>query len=190
MLVLIAGLFLFFVPHSVSIYNEPWRDRMAARLGERQWQGLYSLVALIGLILIIYGYDLARQAPIVIYEPPLTMRHITFVLMLPVFTLLIATYTPGRIHHSIKHPMLLATLIWAFAHLLANGTLADLLLFSAFFVWAAADRMSMSYRIQRPLPALPATGTNDAIAVVAGLGLYAGFLLGLHHWLFGVPLLK
>ncbi|MGE0081318.1 MAG: NnrU family protein, partial [Thiohalomonadaceae bacterium] len=157
---------------------------------ERRWQGIYSLVALAGVILIVYGYGAARQVPMVIYEPPPAMRHIAFLLMVPVFPLLIAAYAHGRIRDFTRHPMLLATSLWAFAHLLANGTLADLLLFGAFFVWAAADRVSMSYRIQRPLPEAPATRWNDAIAVVAGLALYAGFLFGLHGKLIGVPLLS
>lgn len=190
MLVMIAGLVLFFFPHSVSIFNEPWRDRMAAILGEARWKGIYAVIALLGVVLIVHGYGLARQDPIVIYQPPVALRHVTWLLMFPVFTLLIATYAPGRIGSFTRHPMLLATLIWAFAHLLANGTLADLLLFGTFFVWAAADRVSMSYRIQRPLPQAPATRANDVIAVVGGLGLYAAFLFGLHGWLFGVALIR
>lgn len=190
MLVLIAGLVLFFIPHSVSIFNEPWRDRMAVTFGEGRWKGIYSVVALVGFVLIIHGYGLAGQDPIVIYQPPVAMRHVTWLLMIPVFTLLIATYVPGWIGSFTRHPMLLATLAWAFAHLLANGTLADLMLFGAFFVWAAADRVSMSYRIQRPLPQAPATRANDVIAVFGGLGLYAAFLFGLHGWLFGVALIR
>lgn len=189
MLILLAGLILFFIPHSVSIISDPWRNRMAGRLGELRWQGLYSLVALAGLILIIQGYGLARQNPVVVYELPNGMRHITWLLMLPVFPLLIATYMPGHLSTIAKHPMLLATLLWAAAHLLVNGNLADLLLFGSFLIWATVDRISMSHRIQRPVPGLPRNRFNDLIAIVAGLGLYLGFLFGLHGWLFGVPLL-
>jgi uncharacterized membrane protein len=190
MSILIAGLILFFAPHTVSIVNDPWRNRMAARLGERTWQGLYSLVAIVGLALIVWGYGLARQEPTVVYVPPLWLRHVAWLLLLPIFPLLIATYAPGRIRGATRHPMLLATKLWAAAHLLANGMLADILLFGSFLVWAIADRISMKYRPQRPLPELPRTGLNDVIAVVAGLGLYAAFLFGLHGWLFGVPLLR
>jgi uncharacterized membrane protein len=160
---------------------------MAARLGEPRWQGLYSLVALAGFILILWGYGLARADPTVVYTPPPGMRHLTWLLMVPVFPLLIATYAPGRIRAITQHPMLLATLIWAVAHLLANGNLADLLLFGSFLIWAAADRLSMNHRVQRPLPELRTTA-NDVIAIVAGLGMYAAFLFGLHSWLIGVPL--
>lgn len=190
MLILLAGLILFFVPHSVSIVNEPWRNRMAKRLGEQRWQGLYSVVALTGFILIIWGYGLARQNPMVVYELPSSMRHIAWLLMLPVFPLLIATYAPGRIRAVAKHPMLLATMLWAAAHLLVNGTLPDLLLFGSFLIWAVTDRISMNHRIQRPLHELPSSNFNDIIATVAGLGLYLAFLFGLHGWLIGVPLLR
>ncbi|HEY0720671.1 MAG TPA: NnrU family protein [Gammaproteobacteria bacterium] len=190
MLILIAGLILFFIPHSVSIVNEPWRNRMAARLGEQRWQGLYSLVALAGFILIIWGYGLARADAAVVYTPAAGLRHLAWLLMLPVFPLLIATYAPGRLRTATKHPMLLATLLWSAAHLLVNGNLPDLLLFGTFFLWALADRISMTQRTQRPLQELPPSRFNDLIAIAAGLGLYLAFLFGVHGWLIGVPLLR
>lgn len=190
MLILITGLILFFVPHSVSIVNEPWRNRMAARLGEQRWQGLYSLLALAGFSLIIWGYALARRDPAVLYAPPPGMRHVAWLLLLPVFPLLIATYLPSRIRTATRHPMLLATMLWATAHLLVNGTLPDLLLFGSFLIWSVADRLSMQHRSQRPLPLLPRSRVNDLIIIVAGLALYLAFLFGLHGWLIGVPLLR
>lgn len=190
MLILFAGLILFFVPHSISMVNEPWRNRIAKRLGEQRWQAIYSVVALAGFILIIWGYGLARQEPAIVYAAPPAMRHVAWLLMLPVFPLLIATYAPGRLRTITKHPMLLATMLWAAAHLLDNGTLADLLLFGSFLIWAVADRISMTRRAQRPLHDLPRTRFNDLIAIVAGLGLYLAFMFGLHGWLIGVPLLQ
>jgi uncharacterized membrane protein len=106
--------------------------------------------------------------------------------MLPVFPLLVATYFPGRIQSLARHPMLLATILWGIAHLMANGTLADLLLFGSFLLWALADRISMTRRVQRPIQRAPPAAWNDAVALLAGLALYAGFLFGLHGWLFGV----
>ena len=183
---LIAGLVLFFAAHSVSIVNEPWRDRMVARMGELPWQGVYSLVALAGFGLIIWGYGLARQDPVVLYTPPLWLRHVSLLLLVFVFPLLLATYLPGRIQAVTKHPMLAATKIWAFAHLLANGMLADVVLFGSFLAWAIVDRISMKRRRQRPIPGAPPSKWNDAIVIVLGLGLYATFALWLHAWLFGV----
>jgi uncharacterized membrane protein len=184
--VLIAGLILFLAPHSVSIVNEPWRDRMVTRMGERTWQALYSLVAIGGFVLIVWGYGLARQDPIILYVSPLWLHHITLLLMIFVFPLLLAAYLPGRIKSATKHPMLAATKIWAFAHLLANGSLADVVLFGSFLVWAVVDRISMKHRKPRPIPGAPPSRLNDAIAVVVGLALYVAFVLWLHVRLFGV----
>lgn len=184
--VLIVGLILFFATHAVSIINEPWRDRVAARLGEWPWKGLYSLVAIAGLVLIVWGYGLARQEPVVLYTPPAWARHLGLLLMVPFFPLLLATYFPGRIQAATKHPMLAATKLWSLAHLLANGALADVTLFGAFLVWAVIDRISMQRRIQRPVPGAPASPWNDVVAVVSGLALYAIFVLWAHAWLFGV----
>ena len=186
MTTLILGLMLFFAVHSVSIASDSWRNRMAEHLGEWPWKGLYSLVALIGFALIVSGYGLARQEPVVLYSPPVWLHHLTFLVMLPVFPLLLAAYLPGRIQVLTSHPMLLATKLWAFGHLLANGTLADLILFGSFLAWAVADRISMKHRAQRPLPGAPPSKWNDTIAIVAGLVFYVVFFAWLHPWLIGV----
>ena len=183
MSLLIFGLVVFFAAHSVSIVNERWRDGMVARLGELPWRGLYSLV---GFVLIVWGYGLARQDPIVLYLPPLWLRHVALLLLLFVFPLLLAAYFPGRIKSVTKHPMLVATKLWGVAHLLANGTLADVLLFGGFVVWAVADRISMNRRNQRAIPGAPPSRFNDLVAVGGGLALYVVFVLWAHAWLFGV----
>ncbi|HEY0664040.1 MAG TPA: NnrU family protein [Thiobacillaceae bacterium] len=188
MRILLLGLVIFFGGHSVSIVSDAWRDRMAAKMGEWEWKALYSLVALVGVVLIAWGYGLARHDPVPVYAPPEWLRSVAMLLLIPVFPLLLATYLPGRIRAAAKHPMLAATQLWAFAHLLANGTLADLLLFGTFLAWAVADRLSMAHRTQRPVPALPASRANDLVAVAAGLALWAAFILWLHGWLIGVPL--
>jgi uncharacterized membrane protein len=186
MSVLIIGLVLFLAAHSVSIVNEPWRNKMVARLGEAPWQGLYALVSLAGFVLIVWGYGMARQAPVVLYVPPVWMRHVTLLLMIPVFPLLLAAYLPGRIKTAAKHPMLAAVKLWAFAHLLANGMLADVVLFGSFLAWAVVDRISLKRRVPRLVPGAPPSKLNDVIAVVGGLVLYVAFVLWLHLWLIGV----
>jgi len=185
---LIIGLCLFLGVHSVSIVNEPWRDQLVARIGLKSWKGIYSIISLVGFVLICWGYGLARENPISLYSPPSWMRHLTMLLMLFVFPLFLAANLPGRIKTAAKQPLLAATKIWAFAHLLANGTLADVLLFGSFLAWAVADRISMKHRIQRPIPGAPPSPYNDAIAVAAGLIIYAVFVVWGHRALFGVPL--
>jgi uncharacterized membrane protein len=183
---LVIGLVLFLGIHTVSIVAPQWRDGQVARLGEGPWKGIYSVVSAIGFALLIYGYGAARQNPVVLYTPPTALRHLALLLMLPVFPLLVAAYVPGRIKAMAKHPMLLATKFWALAHLLANGTLADVLLFGGFLAWAVADRISVKRRPARPIPGAPPRPYNDVIVVVIGLALYALFVMGAHRWLFGV----
>src|SRR6202795_1508316 len=186
MLLLIIGLVLFLGVHSVAILAPAWRVRSIHRLGERAWKGLYALVSLIGFILICYGFGLARHAPVFLYSPPTWLRHAASIVMLPVFPLLIAAYLPGRIKTAAKHPMLAAVKLWAFAHLLANGTLADLLLFGGFLAWAVADRVSLKRRSAQMLRTAPPGRWNDAIAVVLGLAVYALVMGWAHVRWFGV----
>ena len=184
--IFVIGLVLFLGIHTVSIVAPQWRDGQVARLGEGPWKGIYSVVSAIGFGLLIYGYGVARQNPVVLYTPPTALRHVALLLMLPVFPLLVAAYMPGRIKAIAKHPMLLATKFWALAHLLANGTLADVLLFGGFLAWAVADRISVKRRAARPIPGAPPRPFNDVIVVVVGLAVYALFVMGAHRWLFGV----
>ena len=183
----LAGLVIFFGVHSISIINDAWRIRAAARYGERAWQGGYGLIAFIGLFLIIHGYGIARLDTVVLYTPPDWLRQIAVVLLIPVFPLLFAAYLPGRIRSATRHPMLVATKLWATAHLLANGTLVDVLLFGAFLVWAVVDRISLNQRTPRPVPGAPPTAANDVIAIVLGLAVYLAFGFWLHLRLIGVP---
>ena len=185
MLLLVSGLILFFGIHSVSIVAPAWRNARAAR-GEGAWKGIYSLVSIAGFAMMLWGYGQARLSPVVLYSPPAGLRHLAVLLMLPVFPLLLATYLPGKIKAAARHPMLVATKLWALAHLLSNGTLADVLLFGAFLAWAVADRISMKRRTPRAVPGLPVGRINDAIVVVGGLALYAVTLFWLHRWLIGV----
>ena len=186
MSVLLLGLIIFLGVHSVSIVNEPWRDRMVARLGEWPWKALYALASLGGVVLVVWGYGLARHDPVVLYAAPLWLRHVALLLLVPIFPLLLAAYLPGRIQAAAKHPMLLATKLWAVAHLIVNGMLADVLLFGSFLAWAVADRISMKRRTQRPIASTRAAKANDIIVLVGGLALYVAFVLFLHAWLFGV----
>ncbi len=189
MLFLVIGLVLFFAIHSVSIINAGWRDNMAQRLGLAPWRVLYSLMSLGGLVLLIWGYGMARSDPVILYTSPSWLRYVNFLLMLFVFPLLIATYLPGKIRTTVKHPTFAAIKIWAFAHLLVNGRLADVLLFGCFLAWAVAGRISMKQRKQRPVMGVSAAPDNDLIAVLTGLGIYVLFFVVIHRWMTGIPLI-
>ena len=182
------GLVLFLGVHSLRLFADDWRTRTVSRIGEGAWKGLYAVVALAGFALIVWGYGLARQQPLVLWTPPAAMRHVAALLTLPAFVLLVAAYVPRNYFKArLHHPMLLATKLWALAHLLANGTLADVLLFGGFLVWAVADFAS-SRRRDRRLGTVFAAGTTGPtlVALAAGVGLWLLFALWLHERWIGV----
>ncbi|APA66727.1 NnrU family protein [Janthinobacterium sp. 1_2014MBL_MicDiv] len=188
MTVLILGLLLFLGLHSVRIVADGWRGAQLARLGERRWKGVYSLLALLGLGLIVWGYALARQQPLALWMPPMGLRHVSGLLMLFSLILLAAANVPrNRIKTLVHHPMLLGTQLWAVAHLLANGTLADVLLFGAFLVWSSVDLYSAVQR-DRAAGAAYEGGTlkGTLAAIGAGVALWLLLAFWLHGVLFGV----
>ena len=185
---LVLGLAIFLAAHSVRIFAGDWRAAQIARLGEKRWKGVYSLVSAIGLGLIVWGYGQARADTLMLWAPPTALRHLAAGLVMPAFILLVAAYLPGtRIKAKVGHPMVAGVKLWALAHLMANGSLADLTLFGAFLVWAIADFISARRRdraVGRTYPALG--GSRDAIAIGIGFGAWALFAFHGHAWLIGV----
>ena len=191
MLVLVIGLLIFLGVHSVRIFADDWRTRSVARLGEKPWKGLYSVVSLIGFVLIVWGYALARQQPVLLWQPPLMMKHLNSLFTLLAFILVVAAYVPrNHIKATLHHPMVLGVKLWAFGHLLATAKLADMVLFGAFLLWAI-----LSFRAARQRDR--ALGTRYAAGSVAGtmvtlvLGAlgWAAFAFWLHAaWIGIAPL--
>jgi uncharacterized membrane protein len=188
MLVLILGLIIFLGIHSVRILGESWRRDSIQRMGDGAWKGLYSVVSLVGLVLIIWGYGLARQAPVVLWNPPTWTQHVAITLNLIAAILFTAYLLPaGRIKARLGHPMLLSIKVWALAHLIANGTLADLILFGSFLVWAVAD-FAANKRRDRGIGTVRTAGPvrNDILVLVVGVLAWAALVWRAHYWIIGV----
>jgi uncharacterized membrane protein len=183
---LLMGLVIFLGVHSIGIVAPTLRLTLIDRWGLARWRGLFSGLSLIGFALLVYGFAVARQSLPILWTPPQWLKWVALGLLLPVFPMLLASALPGRIKRSLKHPMLAAIKTWALAHLLANGGLADLILFGSFLLWAVADRIATKHRTPPPRPAAPERARNDVLAVVGGGLLYLVMLLGLHQWLIGV----
>ena len=188
MVILVLGLVIFLGVHSVRIVADGWRTQMRARLGEGAWKGLYSVASVVGLVLVVWGYGLARQQPVVLWNPPVGMRHAASLLTLIAFVLLAAAYVPRNVFKAkLHHPMVLSVKVWALAHLLSNGNLADVVLFGAFLLWAVLDFRAARQRdrAQNTVYA-PGTAAGTGIAVVVGTAAWAGFAFWAHVWLIGV----
>lgn len=188
MVILILGLMLFLGVHSVRIVADDWRTAKRAQLGEAKWKGVYCLLSLAGFILIIWGFGLARQQPVVLWTPPVAMRHVAALLTALAFILLTAKDIPRNgIKARVHHPMVLGVKVWALAHLLANGKLHDVVLFGSFLVWAIFNFRAARRRDAAAGTVYPAgTAGATVTTVVAGLAGWAVFAFLLHGWLIGV----
>ena len=188
MTMLLLGLVVFLGAHSVRIVAEPWRQRRIAQMGPGAWKGVFSLASIAGLSLVVWGYGLARAVPVELWSPPVWTRHLSSLLTLAAFVLLAAAYVPrNRIRAAVGHPMVAGVKLWALAHLLANGRLADVVLFGAFLAWAVFDFRAARAR-DRARGVVPVVGSvsGDLATLVLGVGAALVFALWLHAPLIGV----
>ena len=194
MLLLVIGLIVFLGIHLVPT-NPELRNGLVEKLGEAKWKAIFSVVSLVGFALIIYGYHKLQVMPgknPQLWDPPAWTRHVAWALMLPSMVLLVAAYVPSRIRDVVRHPMLLATKLWALAHLLANGDAASVALFGSFLAYAVYDRISVKQRAGAGLGPLGARSGGlggDVLVLVLGIALYAFMLHMGHLLLIGVPVM-
>jgi uncharacterized membrane protein len=188
MALLIIGLILFLGVHSTRIVSEGWRTQMIARLGEKPWKGLYSLVSIIAFVILVIGFRQARQESTVLYVTPDWMKHVTAVLMMIALILFVAPYVPRNwFKAKFHHPQVLSVKTWAFAHLLSVGVAADVVLFGAFLVWAIV-MFAVSRRRDRANAVVypPGNAVGTTLTIALGLVAWSIFALLLHGPLIGV----
>jgi len=184
----ILGLVIFLGTH-VFVTMRDRRAALVAQVGEWPYRGLFSLVSIVGLVLIGYGFAAYRAAgPIMVWYPPVWTRHIVVALMWPASILVAAAYIPGNIKRALKHPMLVGVKTWAFAHLCANGDLGGIVLFGSVLAWAVYDRITLKRRKDAGAPPIPVGGVkNDIIAIVIGTIIYLALGFVFHPIVIGVP---
>lgn len=185
MLELIVGLAVFFAAHGLTMMRDA-RGALVNRLGALSYRGLYCVVSLLGFVLIVHGYGHAPRVDV--WLPPPALRHGTLLLMVPVFVLLVAAYLPGHIKATVHNPMLIALNFWAVAHVLINGDLASMLLFASFLAYGVIDLMAVTRGGRSPQVTTPRVAF-DVIAIAVGALIYGGFVMGLHQFLIGVPVI-
>jgi uncharacterized membrane protein len=189
MWMLVLGLVLFLGAHSTRVVAEGWRASTVARIGEKPWKGAYTLVSIAGFVLLAWGYGMARQHPVVLWPaPPTGVRHLAALLTLAAFVLLVAAYVPGnQLKARLHHPMILGVKVWALAHLAANNTLADVVLFGSFLLWAVLDfRASRQRDRANGTVYPPGRASRTAMAVAVGVAAWAVFAFWLHEAWIGV----
>ncbi len=185
---LILGLVLFLGVHSVRIVADGWRTQMLQKVGEAAYKGSYTVLSLLGFGLIVWGFSVARETPVQLWSPPVALRHLALLLTLVAFVFLAAAYVPrNAIKARVHHPMVLGVKTWAFAHLLANGNLAHVILFGSFLLWAVVNFVAARKR-DRAQGVVYGEGTRSGTvrAVVIGVGAWVLFAFWLHGWLIGI----
>jgi uncharacterized membrane protein len=193
MLTLIAGLVLFLGAHSTRIFADGWRTATIAQIGDRPWRGLYALVSVVGFVLIVVGYGIARRTPWELWPlAPMWTHDLAGLLMLASLVLLAAAYVPGnQLKATLHHPMLLAVILWSIAHVVANNTVPDVVLFGAFGAWAVVDLGSSVRRDQAAGTAYPpGRASRTAMAVAIGVVAWVAIAFWLHLAVIGVQPLR
>ncbi|WP_233885213.1 NnrU family protein [Paraburkholderia flagellata] len=188
MAILVLGLVIFIGVHSIRILAAPWRAAQIERFGPRAWRGAFAMLSILGFVLIVYGYGLSRRYPVPIWLPPFWMAHVTALLTAIAFIMIVAAYVPGNhFKRALGQPFVSGVALWAFAHLLANGTLNDIILFAVFLVWALFELRGENRRDREAGVVYPAgQASRDVIVIVIGLVVWAVFAFWLHGVLIGV----
>ncbi|HKT94469.1 MAG TPA: NnrU family protein [Paraburkholderia sp.] len=188
MVILVLGLVIFIGVHSIRILAAPWRAAQIERFGPRAWRGAFAMLSILGFVLIVYGYGLSRRYPVPIWLPPFWMAHVTALLTAIAFIMIVAAYVPGNhFKRALGQPFVSGVALWAFAHLLANGTLNDIILFAVFLVWALFELRGENRRDREAGVVYPVgQASRDVIVIVIGLVVWAVFAFWLHGVLIGV----
>ncbi len=183
MTLLILGILLWWVSHSFPLVAKGRRDALVARMGEGTWKGAFSLVAVAAIVVIVIGYQRAEYVDV--WYPPASMRHLNNLLMLIAVGLFAASHSKGNAKRHVRHPMLLAVIVWAIAHLLVNGDVASLVLFGGMGLWAVAAIFMTNARDGAWVKPAPAPRKKDILLVV--ITIVAFLIIAGIHTLLGYP---
>lgn len=182
MLYFIVGVILFFGVHLVPNMGNV-RSKLINKFGENGYAGTYALIALAGLVLYSVGY--AKSELVFIYEPSAVIKQFTMVLMFFSMFFLIAMFFPNNIGQKVRHPMLIAVIIWGVTHCIANGDLWSLVFFSSFVVFSLFKIVSLNRRKEAPVKkSIP--WRNDVIVFVIACVVY-GVEAYFHQYISGMP---
>jgi uncharacterized membrane protein len=184
--ILIAGLVLFIGVHFSRVAFGGVRQAAIARFGADGWKGIYTVISLIGFVLIIWGYGRARGGTEILWVAPDWARPLNWIVMAVALVLVIASQVPaGYIKRATRHPMTIGVVLWSGMHLLLNGDTAALLLFAAFLFWSAILLFAAMRRAE-PMHVQAPSIRFDIISVLVGLAVWVIFFAGAHLYLFGV----
>ncbi|HSG96603.1 MAG TPA: NnrU family protein [Woeseiaceae bacterium] len=183
MALFLVGITLFCIVHLFPALAPASRDNLSFKLGENRYRGIFSLLILLGLVLIVFGWKSTIPSPV--YAPPLAPGLWPSLLMFIALVLFFASQMAGYFRRALRHPQMIGTLLWATSHLLTNGDSRSLILFGSLAAWSVLE-IVLGNRRDGPRTELPdASAKFDVIAVVVGAVAW-GLVGHFHLKLFGV----
>jgi uncharacterized membrane protein len=191
MLFLVWGLVIFLGTHSIRVTGDGLRDQLVQSIGPARFKAIYALSSLLGFALLVYGFGIARDMPVVLWTPPPAMKHLAYLLTLLAMVLMAAVYVPHNVIKSkLHHPMVLSVKVWALAHVLANGTLAHVVLFGSMLMWSVVLFKASRARDKRN-QVVYAAGNKGAtiLTIEIGIAMWLVFIGWAHGWLIGVQVM-
>ena len=168
MQLLVIGLVVFIAIHLVPMIPT-MRQSLIGKLGEAGYKSVFSIFSALGFVALLMGYG--KSEYVQVFTAPDWAPTAAKLVMLPAFVLLVASYYPNNIKRWVKHPMLIATVLWSATHLLANGDQASAILFGGFLFYALLALISMSWRTG--VAKKSTARKNDLIVVAAGVIVFA-----------------
>ena len=184
---LIAGLTVFFIVHLVPSFPGI-RQKLINRISAGAYLGLFSLISLVGLVLIVYGL---KSVPFeTMYSPPDWGRSANMLLMLVALYLFFSTSigpAPSSAKVISAHPMNWGVVVWSFGHLLANGDKAHVLLFGSFFIFSIISIVTGNARGMKPVLVKRPPIISEIIFIAITIAIYMMLFWG-HRYFAGMPL--
>lgn len=186
MLLLTLGVLLFTLLHlSVALWPTK-RALLIERLGEQRYKGVFSLGAVIAIGCMLAGWR--DSAAISFYTPPDWGTAAAMVMLPLAIWLLCCSLGPNHLRRWLRHPQLLAVLLWSLGHVLVNTESRALLLFGAFALWSTIEIILIIHRDGWRTPVATPDWRFDLASVAATLLLLAALWFSGHAWLTGVSL--
>jgi uncharacterized membrane protein len=185
---LYIGILLFGGSHLFSVVFPGVRNRLSAWLGEKRYKGIYTVLSVLGVVLMAAGYWQTRFDGSTVYQPFEGARHATMLFVLIGFILISANDGKGYLRLWLQHPFSIGVCFWAGGHLLANGKTSVVLIYATLLLISFLDIIK-SLLWNDKVTFEPVIG-RDAISIIAGLVIYAIFLFGFHPYVLGVPVLR
>jgi len=177
------GVIVWSVVHAMPSLAPGIRAALIQRMGENGYKIAFAATIIVSIVLMVIGWQSAVAD--IVYEPPAWGRHLAMLLMLITFLLFAFSHGKSNMRRFIRHPQLTAVVVWAIAHLLANGDSRSVVLFGVIGLWALVEMVLLNRRDAPPAPPEPRPWSAELKPVVIGVVIYVVIVL-LHPYLFGV----